>query len=349
MSDWPELGGAESLPPEWDAEWSLLLAQRWRSRPSQALAASLHAELAARRIPDRAAREPVLQDALRLRADLLARTGAHRPAYRALLEADSLLLSAQRAQRARTGLFESEPWLAAIGDARTAQETQKAEQWRRSTAVAVGLVVLLLAWMWRTEHRFRRARQRLRRLQRQWLPGRQQQMEALAMSASRMVKMAGGHALPGELQKEMSAFGRLAALCAAETQHAEVDLEGICSDLARTEGAQGHIEWTLREDVPFCGDAVQIRDFLKMLLEGVGRGGCRLDLHSRPDGLMVALDAFEERGWWRDAMHLFAGDGKDTHWSLLRLRCDRLGGTLKLNCNAAGAERLEVSLPVYSA
>ena len=83
--------------------------------------------------------------------------------------------------------------------------------------------------------------------------------------------------------------------------------------------------------------------------DGVGRGGCRLDVYSRPEGLQVELDRFEERGWWREAMNLFAGDSRNAHWSLVRLRCDRLGGTLKLDCNAAGAERLEVSLPVYSA
>lgn len=74
-----------------------------------------------------------------------------------------------------------------------------------------------------------------------------------------------------------------------------------------------------------------------------------MDLRSGPEGLRVVLDEFEERGWWREAMNLFAGDGQDAHWSMVRLRCDRLGGTLDLDCNAAGADRLKVSLPVYSA
>lgn len=339
----------DQLDPVWEAEWALLQAQRWRSRPSQALAASLRAELAARRISDKAAREPVLQDALRLRADLLAQTGAHRPAYRALLEADSLLLSDQRAASARTGLFESEPWLAAIGDARTAMETRRAERWRQAAVVSCALALLLLAMLWRGRHLSQRAHRRLRRLQQQWLPGKQQQVEALARSGTRMVELAGGHALPYELQREMSAFGRLAALCAAETRHAEVDLESMCTELAGEEAWAGRLDWTLREDVPFRGDADQVRDFLKVLLDGVGRGGCRLALHSQREGLQVRLDAFEERGWWRDAMDLFAGDGQDAHWSMVRLRCDRLGGTLHLDCTAAGAEKLEVALPVYSA
>ena len=346
---WPDLSSSEGFDPAWEAEWALLQAQRWRSHPSQALAASLHAELAARRIADKSSREPVLQDALRLRADLLARTGAHRPAYRALVEADSLLLAAQRASNARTGLFESEPWLAAIGDARTALETRRAEQWRNAAVMVGGLALVLFLLCWRGVHRSRRAHRRLRRLQQQWMPGKQQQMEALARSGTRVVELAGGHALPGELQREMSAFGRLAALCAAETRHMEVDLEAICVELSRHELLAGRLDWTLREDVPFRGDADQVRDFLRVLLDGVGRGGCRLDVYSRPEGLQVELDRFEERGWWREAMNLFAGDSRNAHWSLVRLRCDRLGGTLKLDCNAAGAERLEVSLPVYSA
>ena len=349
LAGWPELAEAEAIAPAWDAEWALLRAQRWRSRPSQALAASLHAELAARRIPDPATRQPILQDALRLRAELLALTGAHRPAYHALAEADSLLMADRRAAQARTGLFESEPWLAAIGDARTAMETQRVQWWR---SVAVGsalLAMVLLGLMWRGHHRARRAHRRLRRLQQQWLPGKQQQMEALARSGARIVQVAGGHALPVDLQKEMSAFGRLAALCAAETRHDEVDLEAVCGALAQGEFQGGRLDWTLHEETPFRGDADQVLDFLKVLLDGVGQGGCRMDLHSGPEGLRVVLDEFEERGWWREAMNLFAGDGQDAHWSMVRLRCDRLGGTLDLDCNAAGADRLKVSLPVYSA
>ena len=48
-------------------------------------------------------------------------------------------------------------------------------------------------------------------------------------------------------------------------------------------------------------------------------------------------------------MTLFAADGEDRTWSLIRLRCDRLGGALKLDCDAAGARTLEVALQVYSA
>ena len=116
----------------------------------------------------------------------------------------------------------------------------------------------------------------------------------------------------------------LAALCAAETRYTEVDLETICAELSRHEPLAGRLDWTLREDVPFRGDADQVRDLLRVLLDGVGRGGCRLDVHSRPEGLQVELDRFEERGWWREAMNLFAGDSR-AHWSLVRLHCDRLG------------------------
>ena len=48
-------------------------------------------------------------------------------------------------------------------------------------------------------------------------------------------------------------------------------------------------------------------------------------------------------------MTLFAGDGEERHWSLVRLRCDRLGGSLNLDCDAAGARTLKLALPVYSA
>ena len=90
LAGWPELADAEAIAPAWDAEWALLRAQRWRSRPSQARAASLHAELAARRILTRLRGNPSYRMPW-LRAELLALTGAHRPAYHALAEADSLL------------------------------------------------------------------------------------------------------------------------------------------------------------------------------------------------------------------------------------------------------------------
>lgn len=74
-----------------------------------------------------------------------------------------------------------------------------------------------------------------------------------------------------------------------------------------------------------------------------------MNVKSGPEGLNVDLGDFSERGWWRQAMSLFAGDSKASNWSLIRLRCDRLGGVLNLDCNAAGANKLSVSLPVYSA
>jgi len=74
-----------------------------------------------------------------------------------------------------------------------------------------------------------------------------------------------------------------------------------------------------------------------------------MSVRSRTDGLEVSFDEFTERAWWREAMTLFAGDGEVRHWSLVRLRCDRLGGTMQLDCDAAGAKCLTVELPVYSA
>ena len=70
---------------------------------------------------------------------------------------------------------------------------------------------------------------------------------------------------------------------------------------------------------------------------------------SGPEGLGIELDGFTEKGWWRQAMSLFAGDAKASHWSMVRMRCDRLGGQLNLDCDASGARKLEISLPVYSA
>ena len=72
-------------------------------------------------------------------------------------------------------------------------------------------------------------------------------------------------------------------------------------------------------------------------------------MRSTATGLEVAFDSFTERAWWRQAMTLFAGDGETRHWSLVRLRCDRLGGVLNLDCDAAGAQKLHLDLPVYSA
>lgn len=353
MTQWPWAQVLELSPGELtaslEAQWALLMARRWHNRPTQALAASLHAELAARSIALSEDRVPLLIEALRLRAELLSETGANGPAYRSLSEADSLSRSVLRAERARTGLFESEPWLAAIGDARTAIETQSAAQWRHMTFAVTACLVVLLMWLFQLRRRSSRAHQRLRRLQQQWLPGKQNQIDALAKSGARIVGMAKAQNLPGELQTELEAFGRLADLCSSETQHRPVDLNRLCGDLANSQLRSGSLDWTLQETVPFCGDQAQLRDFFNVLLEGVGNGGCRMAVQSSTEGLEVALDGFSERGWWRQAMSLFAGDGQASNWSLIRLRCDRLGGVLNLDCNAAGANRLLVKLPVYSA
>ena len=233
MGQWPWAkaveAGTDVVPPEWTARWGLLQARRWKSRPPQALAASLHAELAAREIEDAALREPLLVEALRTRSGLLATTGAHGPAYLALVEADSLSRAMLRAERARSGLFESEPWLAAIGDARTAMEARRAEQWQWATIGAGILCLCLMLWLWQTRGRAGKAHKRLRRLQQQWLPGKQHQIDALATSGSRIAELAGGLALPAEMQRELADFGRLSALCSREMQHEPIDLATLCA------------------------------------------------------------------------------------------------------------------------
>ena len=353
LSRWPWAvslsKGIGSVSSEWDARWGLLQARRWDGRPTQALAASLHAELAAREIQEAHVREPLLVQALRIRSGLLAVTGAHGPAYSALVEADSLSRAMLRAERARTGLFENEPWLAAIGDARTAMEARKAQRWQGAAMGAGILCLLLMAWLLRLRGQAGKAHRRLRRLQQQWLPGKQHQIDALATSGNRIAELAGGIALPSEMQRELADFGRLSALCSQEMQHEHIDLEALCCTLAERRAHQGHLDWSTREEVPFRGDEQHLGDFLQVLLEGVGKGPCRMALSSGQDGLTVELDGFTEKGWWRQAMSLFAGDVKATHRSMVRMRCDRLGGRLSLDCDASGARRLMVALPVYSA
>ena len=339
----------KTVSSEWNARWGLLQASRWRLRPTQALAASLHAELAARDIDETDVREPLLVEALRIRSKLLAATGAYGPAYAALAEADSVSRAMLRAERARTGLFESEPWLAAIGDARTAMESRKAQQWQWAAVAAAALSLLLIGWLLRARVRAVKAHRRLRHLQQQWLPGKQHQIDALALSGHRIAQLAGGLALPAEMQRELADFSRLTALCSQEMEHHPINLEALCSALAEKRSHAGHLDWSIREDLPFCGDKRHVADFLQGLLDGVGQGPCRMALISGPDGLTVELDGFTDKGWWRQAMSLFAGDAKATHWSMVRMRCDRLGGKLKLDCDASGARRLQVSLPVYSA
>lgn len=354
LATWPWAAALECAPgavdPLQEAKWALLRAKRHqRDHAAQALAASHQAELAARAISQRSVRETMLSEALRLRARILAGTGAHGPAYFALQEADSLQMAQGRADRARTGVFESEPWLTAIGDERTRMESERTVLWQWSAGGLVFLLLLMGVWTWRAQLRLSRLRGRLRQLQQHWLPGRQHQVHELALSGARLVEAAKGHALPGELKRDLDEFGRLAALCAQEMRHDPVDLKGLCLTLAEGHTAGGVLDWSLREEVPFQGDADQLRDFLTVLLSGMGMGSCRMAMHSRADGLAVTFDDFAERGWWRDAMSLFAGDREARHWSLVRLRCDRLGGQLELDCDATGARSLEVSLPVYSA
>lgn len=354
LAAWPWAAQLERAPGTVDAlietRWALLRARRYRKEhAAQALAASHQAELAARSIGDAVSRRDNLAVALRLRADILASTGAVGPAYRALHEADSLSMAAGKANRSRTGLFESEPWLAAIGDERTRAETLRMEMWRRTAGGLALLLCIAGIWVWRASRRTVRLRKRMRHLQQHWLPGRQHQVRELAVSGARLAESAHAHPLPAELKRELAEFGRLATLCSAEMEHVAVDLKQLCLTLADDLKAEGVLDWSLQEEVPFKGDATQLRDFLKVLLAGMGSGGCRMAMRSKPEGLEVAFDAFAERAWWREAMTLFAGDGEERQWSLVRLRCDRLGGSMQLDCDASGAQRLQVDLPVYSA
>lgn len=354
LADWAwavQLEGAPgSVNPVYEAKWALLRAQRHQPySAAQALAASHQAELAARIIEDRTRREAVLSEALRLRASILSNTGAYGPAYFALREADSLAVAQGRAQRARNGLFENEPWLSAIGDARTRMETAHMQRWRGASVVLgvlglIALVFALVAFM-----RLNRVRQRLRQLQQHWLPGRQHQVQELALSGTRLAEAATGQSLHPEFRHNLDEFGRLAALCSQEMRHELIDLKKLCLTLAEERKLGAVLNWSLHEERPFYGDEVQLKDFLTALIDGMGSGQCRMSMSSKTTGLEVRFDEFTERSWWREAVSLFAQDGEARQWSLVRLRCDRMGGSLNLDCDASGARSLEVGLPVYSA
>ena len=354
LGNWPWATALDCPPgqvhPVLETRWALMRAARHRSEHiAQALAASHQAEQAARRIPLLTERNPLLGEALRTRAAILAATGAHGPAYFALHEADSLSLAADREAHARDGVFDSEPWLSAMGDARTRMETERMEQWRASTVFLAVLLLLVVVGAWRYSVHLTRMRTRLRHLQRHWLPGRQHQVRELARSGTRLAEAAHAHALPAEIKRDLAEFSRLAALCADEVRHEPVDLKSMCMTLADSCKAEGQLEWSLQEEVPFRGDINQLQDFFTVLLSGMGQGGCRMAMRSTTDGLEVTFDDFTERGWWRGAMTLFTGDGEERHWSMVRLRCDRMGGFMNLDCDAAGAQCLKVELPFYSA
>lgn len=354
LSEWPWAKALDCPPghvqPALETRWALMRAGRHRSQHvAQALAASHQAELAARHIDLRSERDPLLGEALRMRAAILAATGAHGPAYFALHEADSLSVAAEREAQARDGVFDSEPWLAAMGDARTRLETERMAQWRAAASILAALLVLVVVGAWRYSVHLTRLRTRLRHLQRHWLPGRQHQVRELARSGTRLAEAAHAHALPAEVKRDLAEFSRLAALCADEVRHEPVDLKSMCMTLADGLKAEGHLEWSLQEEVPFRGDVTQLQDFFAVLLSGMGQGGCRMAMRSTSEGLEVTFDDFTERGWWRGAMTLFTGDGEERHWSMVRLRCDRMGGVMNLDCDAAGAQCLKVELPFYSA
>ena len=132
-------------------------------------------------------------------------------------------------------------------------------------------------------------------------------------------------------------------------RHERIDLKSLCLTLAEGRKLGAVLDWSLHEELPFYGDEVQLRDFFSALIDGMGRGSCRMNMCSKSSGLEVRFDEFTERSWWRESMSLFAQDSEERHWSLVRLRCDRMGGSLNLDCDASGARSLEVGLPVYSA
>ena len=200
-----------------------------------------------------------------------------------------------RAERARTGLFESEPWLAAIGDARTAMETERAEQWRMATMAL--LVAVLGVWFGPAPAPGRPSgTPPFAPPPTAVVAGQQQQIDALARSGSRMLGLAGGHALPAALKKEMAALVG-SQLCHPEMDHTLIELSR-CADVQESAMPGRVLDWSVEEEAPFRGDARSGAGLPPSAPRGRRRGGAGWCCGGT-DGLKVELDEFVDRSWWR--------------------------------------------------
>jgi hypothetical protein len=144
-------------------------------------------------------------------------------------------------------------------------------------------------------------------------------------------------------RRSLDEFSLRTQLYARELRAEALDLNMLCATI----DAESHqqVAWAVTEEASISADPTVITQFLTHLLARIDAQHLRVDLNAVAGRLEVVLHDFSESHWWPQAVSLFTGDQRDKDWSLVRMRCDRLGGSMAMDCDATGARRLRVVLP----
>jgi hypothetical protein len=285
----------------------------------------------------------LIESVARWRTDLLQREGRSADALAMLTLADSLATSGARAAAGGQNRFWEEPFIRSLGDARTALWA-RTEKTQRLALLLLGLLSGLgFLLFWGATRGRKNATSRLQLIESKRLPAYEKRIAQLSEAGLQMDAALQGASLSPMQRRVLDEFSLRTQLYAQELRAEALDLNKLCATI----DAESHqqVAWAVTEEAAICADPTVIAQFLTHLLARIDAHHLRVDLNAVAGRLEVVLHDFSESHWWPQAISLFTGDQRDKDWSLVRMRCDRLGGSMAMDCDAAGARRLRVVLP----
>lgn len=285
----------------------------------------------------------LIQTVARQRCRLLKNEGRHIEALVMLTLADSLATATTRIERSTASRFWEEPFIRELGDARTAL-WERTEKMQRLGLLLLALLSVFTGALAVAAIRSRKKiARKARHLQRVLLPAAEEQLAELGKSARQASLVLKDAALSPMQKKAVVDFELISELCTEELQASAVDLSSVCAQIDAKHTKR--IEWSITEETVVNNDAGRIANFLSHLFERIESRQMKADLRATGNCLHVVLHSFSDTQWWPRAVSLFTGDKRDKDWSLVRMRCEHLGGSIRLDCDSSGAGQLHVSLP----
>jgi len=292
-------------------------------------------------------RDDVLIESLaRWRMGLLKREGRAADALAMLTLADSLATASAWSAGNGPSRFWEEPFIRSLGDARTALWARTEKMQRLGLLLLAILSGLGFLLFWGATHGRKLATARLKFIEKKRLPAYEKRISELSEAGLEMGAALQGAALSPMQRRSLDEFTQRTQLYARGLRDEALDLNALCASIDAERSHQ--VDWTVTEETSFSADTKFVKQFLSHLLERIDARHLRVDLKAVAGRLEVVLHDFSESHWWPQAVSLFTGDNRDKDWSLVRMRCDRLGGSMQMDCDANGARQLRVVLPVGS-
>jgi hypothetical protein len=285
----------------------------------------------------------LIESVARWRTDLLQREGRSADALAMLTLADSLATSGARAAAGGQNRFWEEPFIRSLGDARTALWS-RTEKTQRLALLLLGLLSGMgFLLFWGATRGRKNATSRLQFIESKRLPAYEKRIAQLSEAGLQMDAALQDASLSPMQRRVLDEFSLRTQLYARELRAEALDLNKLCASI----DAESHqqVAWAVTEEAAISADPTVIAQFLTHLLARIDAHHLRVDLNAVAGRLEVVLHDFSESHWWPQAVSLFTGDQRDKDWSLVRMRCDRLGGSMAMDCDATGARRLRVVLP----